>query len=193
MPDAGTEQNPAIAFGGLLNGAVAGNGTAASAQSSADAATSQTAHAGQTDTSQTSAQGSYTPALPPGATVIAPTPPAASAAPSNPAGVEFDSSGLAWDERIHSGNKTKTPGGEWRAKKGVNKNLIKSVELELRAKWGNGASGGAATNVPVATASDTSAAASRFRESQAALAWLCHWRQEPQTLGKPSTCEPFRQ
>ena len=171
-PDAGTEQSPAIAFGSLLNSAAAGNGIAASAQSSADAATSQTAHAAQTDTSQTSALASSIPALPPGATVTAPTPPA-NAAPSNPASVEFDSSGLAWDERIHSGNRTKTPGGEWRSRKGVDKNLIKSVELELRARYGAGnASVAHASGATVGTA-DTLASASLdpISKKQAALAY----------------------
>jgi len=171
-PDAGTEQSPAIAFGGLLNGAAAGNGIAASAQSSADAATSQTAHAVQTDTSQTSALASAIPALPPGATVTAPTPPA-NVAPSNPASVEFDSSRLAWDERIHSGNKTKTPGGEWRSRKGVDKNLIKSVELELRARYGAGNAPVAQVGGATVGTADTPASAGRSRLTTRCLKALC--------------------
>ena len=153
-PANGTEQNPAIAFGGLLNGGNAG------AASSADAATSTTVHAAQTGTSQTSAPVSSIPALPGADGVIAQTQ-QISAAPTNPASVEFDAKGLAWDERIHSGAKSKTPGGEWRSRKGVDKSLIKTVELELRAKYPNGAASGAvATSVPGATVSNTNAVVS---------------------------------
>jgi hypothetical protein len=151
-PANGVETNPAIAFGNLLNGGV-GNAQATPAivPSSADAGQSQTALAVPPVTSQTSAQESFTPAPGTNAGATVQTQ-ATSAAPTNPAsGVEFDSSGLAYDERIHSGNRTKTPGGEWRSKKGVDKSLIKAVELELRAKFPNGA------NAPAATGGSTSA------------------------------------
>lgn len=146
----GAETSPAVAFGGLLNGA-AGNdqATAEHAQSSAVVATSTIAHAAQPDTLATLPPASSAPALPPGALVAVAH--AAPVAPVNPAAnVEFDSTGLPWDERIHSGNKTKNPGGEWRTKKGVDKGLLTSVTAELRAAVGNVA-------VPVASASPTNA------------------------------------
>jgi len=46
---------------------------------------------------------------------------------------EVDSTGLPWDARIHSGKKTKTASGAWRAVKGVDANLVTAVEAELRA------------------------------------------------------------
>lgn len=129
---AGVETSPAVAFGGLLNGAT-GNGQATPehAQSSAVAETSTIAHAAQPDTLATLPPASSAPA--PG-TANAAVAHAAPVAPANPAAnVEFDSTGLPWDERIHSGNKTKNPGGEWRTKKGVDKGLLTSVTAELRA------------------------------------------------------------
>jgi len=46
---------------------------------------------------------------------------------------EVDSTGLPWDGRIHSGKKTKTAAGAWRALKGVDVALVTAVEAELRA------------------------------------------------------------
>lgn len=80
---------------------------------------------------------------PPGGVVqpaqnLAPTgvAPSGPAALTNPAGVgELDSTGLPWDERIHSGAKTKTDKGQWRAKKGLNQPaLTASIEAELRQR-----------------------------------------------------------
>lgn len=48
---------------------------------------------------------------------------------------ELDSRGLPWDERIHSANKTflaKT--GEWKNKRGISKEIVESVERELRGE-----------------------------------------------------------
>lgn len=45
-----------------------------------------------------------------------------------------DATGLPWDERIHSKNKTQTDAGAWRAKKGVSADLVKQVEAELRSR-----------------------------------------------------------
>lgn len=156
-PASGVEMSPAIAFGGLVNGA-AGNAQAASpnnVQLSADVATSMTAHAGQMDTSAMLPPGSLVPVV---ANHGAAVPTAPAVTTNLASGVEFDSTGLAWDERIHSGNKTKSEKGGWRTRKGVDKSLIKNVEAELRAKYPNGASGVAVTNVPVATASNTNVA-----------------------------------
>lgn len=62
-------------------------------------------------------------------------PTASGAAPSTPAsGVELDSKGLPWDERIHAGTKTKLKSGEWKAKKQVEAALVAQVEAELRAR-----------------------------------------------------------
>lgn len=122
-PANGVEMNPAIAFGGLLNGA-AGNGQPANPPSAPLAATAESLGNAQT-----------------AATHITTT-------PGNTSPVEFDSTGLPWDARIHSGNKTKTPKGEWRAMKGCDKNLIKAVEMELRAKH----PAGNVTSQPVASA-----------------------------------------
>jgi hypothetical protein len=160
-PSSGQEMNPAIAFGSLLNGA-AGNvpATSAHAPSSADVATSTTAHAVPPAISQTSAQG-----LSSNVQIAAPGSAATSAAPALANGVEFDSTGLAWDERIHSANKTKTAAGEWRAKKGADKSQIKAVELELRAKYPNGASVSTGSAQSVAPTSEPTAA--EFADQQA--------------------------
>ena len=64
--------------------------------------------------------------VPGGAAAAALIPPAS--------GVELDSTGLPWDERIHASTKTKTQKGVWTARRGVNDEaFIKSVEAELRA------------------------------------------------------------
>lgn len=119
-PENGVETSPSIAFGGLLNGD-AGNGQPASPPSAPSGVV-----AGSPSNAQT-----------------APTPTTTTS--GNTSSVEFDSTGLAWDERIHSGNKTKTDKGEWRTKKGTDKSLIKVIELELRAKYPNGAGGQSVT------------------------------------------------
>lgn len=63
---------------------------------------------------------------------VAPAP-AASAAPANPAGIEVDTNGLPWDERIHAGGRAKNKDGTWRAKRGVNDGAkVKAIEAELR-------------------------------------------------------------
>lgn len=76
--------------------------------------------------------------------VQAATEPAAPSAP--PAGVEVDSDGLPWDERIHAGTKTtlaKTK--QWKKKRGVAAELVTTVEAELRAAMAVPASGNVAT------------------------------------------------
>lgn len=63
-----------------------------------------------------------------------------------PAGVEVDSDGLPWDERIHAGTKTtlaKTK--QWKKKRGVPAELVTTVEAELRAAMAVPASGNVAT------------------------------------------------
>jgi hypothetical protein len=51
--------------------------------------------------------------------------------PDQTVGVELDSTGYPWDERIHSRKKTKIKGGIWRIKRLVPDELIESV----RAEW----------------------------------------------------------
>lgn len=153
------EPSAAVAFGGLLNGA-AGNvpATAEHAPYSAGVATSMTAHAAQPDISATSAPASSAPVQPTAPVAVAPV---VSAATASPASNERDSTGLPWDERIHSGNKTVSPSGEWRTKKGVDKSLVASITAQLRAQVGNATSAPvAATAAVVAPASPTNAPAS---------------------------------
>ncbi len=45
---------------------------------------------------------------------------------------KVDCTGLPWDARIHSVNKTKTRDGHWRKIKGVNDLTVKKIEAELR-------------------------------------------------------------
>ena len=58
------------------------------------------------------------------------------AAPTIAGEPEFDSTGLAWDERIHSKQKGQTNDGKWRKQRGVDENYYKQVEAELRARYG---------------------------------------------------------
>lgn len=89
------------------------------------------------------------PPVPTAPGTVAPT--ASAAAPTIPAsGVELDSKGLPWDERIHAGTKSKLKSGEWKAKKQVHPALVASVEAELRAR-------AAATPAPVAAVQDAAA------------------------------------
>lgn len=70
------------------------------------------------------------PAPPPAPQAIAPTEPAA---PLNPApGVELDSKGMPWDDRIHASTKTKISDGSWKAKRGVEPALLAQVTAELK-------------------------------------------------------------
>ncbi len=64
----------------------------------------------------------------------APTPEAASTpAPLPETGTaELDKNGLQWDARIHATTKTKLVTGEWKNKRGVDKELLASVEAELK-------------------------------------------------------------
>lgn len=79
----------------------------------------------------------------PPAAPLAPAPTPAAAAPVVPAnatqaaspagGVELDSAGLPWDERIHASTKTKIANGQWKSKRGLNDPaFVKRVEDELR-------------------------------------------------------------
>lgn len=74
-------------------------------------------------------------------------PEVAAAAPTIPGEPEFDSSGLAWDGRIHSAQKGTTKDGKWRKKRDVADPYYNAVEAELRAAYGH-----PAPHVPVAAA-----------------------------------------
>lgn len=139
-PENGVETSPSIAFGGLLNGD-AGNGQPASPPSAPSGVV-----AGSPSNAQT-------------------VPPPTTTTSGNTSSVEFDSTGLAWDERIHSGNKTKTDKGEWRTKKGTDKSSIKVIELELRAKYPAPQTGRPA-DAPAMTLTNVEPSAAEFVDQQ---------------------------
>jgi hypothetical protein len=89
---------------------------------------------------------------PPAPTVTVDTAPMAPVAPTMPAsGVELDSKGLPWDERIHASTKSKIASGEWKAKRGINDpSLVQRVEAELRQR----VAGAVTLAAPVAPAMD---------------------------------------
>lgn len=94
------------------------------------------------------------PAPPVPSAPIPPAPPAP-AASASPAGV--DSTGLPWDERIHSGTKAVNADGTWRARRGLNNPaLVKEVEAELRQLAGIPVSAGPLAPAPSAAAPGTS-------------------------------------
>lgn len=49
-------------------------------------------------------------------------------------GVDVDSAGLPWDERIHSSSKSTIANGTWKKKRGVDPALVATVEAELRGE-----------------------------------------------------------
>lgn len=66
-----------------------------------------------------------------------------------------DKTGLPWDARIHSGNKTINADGTWKKRKGVSDAIVDAVTAELRATCGMATGTGAAsaptgTIIPVA-------------------------------------------
>lgn len=63
---------------------------------------------------------------------ILPEPPAPVAQPAEPPSV--DSAGLPWDARIHSESKATVADGTWRKRRGVDPELVKHVEAELRGE-----------------------------------------------------------
>jgi len=54
--------------------------------------------------------------------------------PVNTNAPAFDSSGMPWDERIHSANRGTNANGTWRKRRGVSDGLVAGVEAELRAR-----------------------------------------------------------
>lgn len=64
-------------------------------------------------------------------------------------GVELDTEGVPWDERIHSGGKTKTKAGVWTARKGLNDEAgVNAIKAQLRAQVAAG--GAAPASIPPA-------------------------------------------
>jgi hypothetical protein len=123
-PANGVEVSPAIAFGGLLNGA---GGPNVSAPSTAVVETSATALTASTGTLATLPVASSAPALPQEQTAVAQP---VNAATANP--VVTDKDGLPHDVRIHSKDPTLTDKGFWRKKRGVTDDTVRTVEAELR-------------------------------------------------------------
>ena len=74
------------------------------------------------------------------------------AAPTVPGEPEFDSSGLAWDERIHSAQRGTTNDGKWRKRRNVDDAVYNAVEAELRARYGQPAPVAPVTVAPVTAA-----------------------------------------
>lgn len=73
------------------------------------------------------------PPLPePGKTPLTPT---GDDEPTND-GQGLDANGLPWDARIHAGTKVKNADGSWRARRGVDPELVESVTAELRRVQG---------------------------------------------------------
>jgi len=46
-------------------------------------------------------------------------------------GLEVDSRGLPWDERINAKNKAKDVKGQWKYKRGIDKDIIPEIEEQL--------------------------------------------------------------
>lgn len=90
------------------------------------------------------------PADPSGAPADAPSVFNEAPAPSEP--TDLDARGMPWDERIHSGAKTKTVQGNWKNLRGVDKTLLAQVEAELL--------GNAAPTPPAPSAAETTEAPS---------------------------------
>ena len=68
--------------------------------------------------------------LPPAPAPLAPPAPVVADVPVDNS-VEVDSAGLPWDERIHSGGKTKLADGTWRDKRGVGDSEREAIVSEL--------------------------------------------------------------
>ena len=102
------------------------------------------------------------PPPPPRPPSIAALVPAATPAPPGPAvAAELDTRGLPWDARIHASNRAKSIKGTWKAKRGVDPNLVTAVEEQN--KPGNAvtvAPAAAATVIPAATVPVSSTATS---------------------------------
>lgn len=85
-----------------------------------------------------------------------PVPSAPTAPVASPSLADVDSTGLPWDERIHSGTKAKNADGTWRARRGMNDAAkVKEVEAELRALMALSGSPLSSSTAPSAGAVET--------------------------------------
>lgn len=75
--------------------------------------------------------------FPPAVAPSIPAPPVPAPAGAAAATLELDDSGMPWDKRIHSKNKSKKQDGTWRLLKNVDKALLESVTQELHARMVN--------------------------------------------------------
>lgn len=98
--------------------------------------------------------------------VLAPLPAPSAAAPAAPVaqpspvgGVELDTDGLPWDERIHAGTKRKNADGRWTSKRGINDpDLVPRVVAQLRAQMeAGGVTAQSAAPLPVSTPAPSTA------------------------------------
>jgi hypothetical protein len=119
----------------------------------------------------------------PAAPETGPVPPASTAASAtgarSPAALapststELDADGLPWDDRIHAGSQTKlAKTGQWKKKRGVEDELVRQVEAELR--------------LLMAVPSPATPAPSVFAESDAAAAFTV-----PKPSVPPATAPEF--
>ena len=106
-----------------------------------------------------------TPAIAAGA-IVAPPPPANTApitttpgVASSVAGVDLDTKGMPWDNRIHAESKGKIADGTWRKKRNLDPALVATVEAELHQVMGAApaplAQGVAPAPTPVSVAAST--------------------------------------
>ena len=85
--------------------------------------------------------------------------PPATPAPPGPAVVaELDARRLPWDGRIHAANRAKTIGGQWKYKRGVEKETVAAVEAEHGFVPAAGSPAPLASTPPAATPAPTAAA-----------------------------------
>lgn len=63
---------------------------------------------------------------------VVPTAAPLTASPAPVGNSELDAKGLPWDGRIHASSKAKIADGSWRQKRGVDQDLVKTVEAEMR-------------------------------------------------------------
>lgn len=89
-----------------------------------------TAVAGQSTTAQTGAQASSAPPVP----VLSAQ--ALGNTSAQAAGIEVDKEGIPWDERIHSGNKTKVKDGTWTRKRNVPDDYYNAIKADLLTVMG---------------------------------------------------------
>lgn len=73
----------------------------------------------------------------PTSTVVVPPPPGAATPllplPANASTAELDSTGLPWDERIHSGGKKLNNDGSWKKRKGIQESTFNTIAAQIRA------------------------------------------------------------